>query len=670
MNILVPDSWLREFLKTKATPQQIKDCVSLCGPSVERVRKSDGACIYDIEVTTNRPDAMSVVGIARDAAAILPRFGIPTKLIANPYTMETKSFISAHKKEGIKKLAIKTDARLNPRWTSIILTNVRVGPSPSWLKEKLEASGVRSINAVIDVTNYLMHAYGQPAHAFDYDEITGGQMTLRESRRGEKIVTLDGKTHTLSGGDIIIEDGAGRIIDLCGIMGAENSSIKPATTTVLLFTQTYDPAHIRKTSMALAVRSEASSLFEKGLDNVLTLPALIRGVELMGQLTGATVASRLYDFYPKPYTPYSVTVTKEKISQYIGMTLTDTEIRKILMPLGFIPSISKKDCVVTIPSFRTDVTLDVDVIEEIARIFGYHNIPTKLPEGEPPVVISDPELAWEQEIKIRLRDWGFTELITYSMISQKLMDIFGLDTKKAYKISNPLSEEWLYMRPALWPGVLTAVEQNFHHRDEVKLFELSMEYHWHEKELPNERPILVVAWTGHKFREAKGLAEAMFALFGMSYPTSVDKPKAMDWYTDVRLQLGKYGSVGEVNDRLLSALDIHLPVTILDFEIDELVRHANPARKYIPFSKYPPIVEDLSFVVPEGFQVGPLIDVLSRVHKLIESIKFLDAYENKRTFRVTYSDPAKTLTGLDIAPIRQKLIEYAGEKFGASIVTA
>ncbi len=670
MNILVPDSWLREFLKTKATPQQIKDYVSLCGPSVERVRKADGDSIYDIEVTTNRPDAMSVAGIARDAAAILPRFGIPAKLIADPYAMETKSFISAHKKEGIKKLAIETDARLNPRWTSIILTNVRVGPSPSWLKDKLEASGVRSINTVIDSTNYLMHAYGQPAHAFDYDEITGGQMTLRESRRGEKIVTLDGKTHTLPGGDLIIEDGAGRIIDLCGIMGAENSSIKPTTTTVLLFTQTYDPAHIRKTSMALAVRSEASSLFEKGLDSELTLPALMRGVELMKQLTGATVASKLYDYYPKPYMPYSVTVTKEKISTYIGMTLTDSEIRKILMPLGFVPSISKRESIVTIPSFRTDVTLDVDVIEEIARIFGYHNIPTKLPEGEPPVVLTDPELSWEHEIKIRLRDWGFTELYTYSMISEKLMDTFGLDKTKAYKIANPLSEEWVYMRPALWPSVLTAVEQNLHHRDELKLFELSMDYYWREKELPYEKPILVVAWTGHKFREAKGLAEKIFALFGISYPPNVDKPKALNWYNEVRLQLGKYGSVGEVNDRLLSALNIHQPVTMLDIEIDELVHHANPARKYIPFSKYPPIVEDLSFIVPQGFQVGPLINVLSRVHTLIESITFLDAYENKRTFRVTYSDPTKTLTGLDVAPIRQKLIEYAGEKFGASIVTA
>ncbi|MCX6792178.1 MAG: phenylalanine--tRNA ligase subunit beta [Candidatus Gottesmanbacteria bacterium] len=607
MNILIPDSWLREFLKTKAMPKEIQRCLSLCGPSVERVRKAGDDFIYDVEITTNRPDAMSVAGVAREAAAILPRFGIAAKLVSDPYTASTAPFISAHKKEGAKRLTIKTDARLNPRWTSMVLTGVRVAPSPAWLRQKLETTGVRSINNVIDITNYLMHAYGQPAHAFDYDEIEGAKMMLRASKKGEKIVTLDGKTHILPGDDIIIEDGAGRIIDLCGIMGGQNSSIKPTTTTVVLFTQTYNPMNIRKTSMAIPARSEASSLFEKGLDSELTLPALIRGIELMEKLTGARIASKLYDIYPKPYKPYSVTVTKEKTYRYIGTMLTDSEIKKMLVPLGFTPSITKKDITVTVPSYRTDVALDVDVIEEIARIWGYHNIPTKLPEGEPPVVISDPQLLWEQEIKVRLRDWGFSELYTYSMISEKLMGVFGLDTKKAYKISNPLSEEWLYMRPTLWPSVLTSIEQNLHAQTDLQVFELSMRYVWQAGDLPKERPVLLVAWTGRRFREAKGLAQAIFALFGLSYH---------------------------------------------------------------PISKYPPIVEDLSFIVTAGFQVGPLIDVLSRVHKHIESIKFLDAYENKRTFRVTYNDPTKNLTGMDVAPIRQKLIEYAGEKFGASVVTA
>jgi phenylalanyl-tRNA synthetase beta chain len=283
----------------------------------------------------------------------------------------------------------------------------------------------------------------------------------------------------------------------------------------------------------------------------------------------------------------------------------------------------------------------------------------------------DPELSWEQEIKTRLRDWGFTELYTYSMISEKLMTIFGLDTKKAYKISNPLSEEWLYMRPHLFPSVLAAVEQNLHFENSLKLFELSMSYKFRPNDLPMETPSLIVVWTGEKFREAKGLAESLFKLFGISFPASTQTDQqALKIYNDRHMSLGTFGSLGEINSELLTKMNIHTPVTRLYLDISEVMKHINPKHTYTPISKYPPIVEDLSFVVPEGFQVGPLIDVLSKVHKLIESIVFLDAYENKRTFRVTYNDPTKNLTSIDVAPIRQKLIEYAGEKFGATVVTA
>lgn len=669
MNILIPDSWLREFLKTKATPKEIQRCLSLCGPSVERVKKIGEEFIYDVEITSNRPDAMSVAGVAREAAAILPRFGITAKLVNDPYALQGLSLKGKESPSRSLKLFIKTDPKLNPRWTSIVLSGVRVAPSPDWLRQKLEAAGIRSINNVIDITNYLMRAYGQPAHAFDYDSIRGAHMMLRESRKGEKIVTLDGKTHTLPGGDIVIEDESGRLIDLCGIMGGENSSIKPMTTTVVLFTQTYNPVNIRKTSMATAARSEASSLFEKGLDSELTLPALIRGAQLMEELTGGKIADRLQDIYHKSFTPYSVRVTKEKTASYIGRTLADSEIKKILVPLGFTPSISKKDITVGVPSWRTDVSIDVDIIEEIARIYGYHNIPKKLPEGEAPIVIPDPQLSREQEIKVHLRDWGFTELTTYSMISQRLMDIFGLDTKKAYKISNPLSEEWVYMRPTLWPGVLTCIEQNLHNQNELQVFELGSRYIFRPNDLPKEKPMLLVAWTGQKFRGAKGLAQALLALFGLKY-SPVDKTKVLPWYSDTHLQLGEYGSVGEVHTHLVNRLHIHCPVTVLEIDIEALIKDAIVSKIYHPVSKYPPIIEDLSFIVPQGFQVGPLIDVLSRVHKLIESITFLDAYENKRTFRITYNDPTKNLTGMDVAPIRQKLIEYAGEKFGALVVTA
>lgn len=673
MNILIPDSWLREFLVTKATPQQIKEYLSLCGPSVERIHEESGEPVYDVEITTNRPDAMSVVGVAREAAAILPRFGIPAKLINDPYAL--KGFTLPGRVKPSKTLIIKTDPYLNPRWTSVVIDNVKVGPSPKWLTKRLEATGIRSLNTIVDVTNYIMRAYGQPVHAFDYDQVLQkngvSTMILRAATKGERVITLDGKTHILPGGDIVIEDGSGRLIDLCGIMGAQNSSVKSTTKTIVLFMQTYDPSHIRKTSMALAHRTEAAGLFEKGLDTELVMPSILKGIELIGQVAGGNIASKIYDIYPKPYKPYSVSVTRTKSDAYIGKHLLDKEIIDILKPLGFQTKISKGDITVTVPCFRRDVTIDVDIIEELARIYGYHNITATLPDTAPPVVMTDPTLAWEEEIKIRLRDWGFTETYTYSMISEELMDIFGLDKTKAYKITNPLSSEWLYMRPHLFPSVLLALKQNINVKSDLRIFELSMAYQYRQGDLPNEKPTFIVLWTGKRFSEAKGLAQAIFELFGIAFPT-VEKKKIaqpLNWYGEVQLSLGEFGSLGEVGDDLLIKMEIKTPVTRLYLDVEALVREAHPTRQYIPIPKYPASYEDLAFILPPRTPVGPMISALKSAHSLVTDITVLDRYETTTTLHITYLSLEKNLTTEDIRPVREKLIALAQAKFNAQLKT-
>lgn len=646
MNILIPDSWLREYLETKATPKQIKEYLSLCGPSVERIHEESGEPVYDVEITTNRPDAMSIVGVAREAAAILPRFGISAKLVNDPYsnkglTLKTKKV----KPFEAKTLTIKTDPTLNPRWTSVVMDNVKVGSSPAWLQKRLEATGIRALNNVVDVTNYIMRAYGQPVHAFDYDQVLPKNgvptMILRASKKGERVITLDGKTHILPGDDIVIEDGSGRLIDLCGIMGAQNSSIKSSTKTIVLFMQTYESVHIRKTSMALAHRTEAAGLFEKGLDTELVMPSILKGIELIGQVAGGNIASKIYDIYPKPYKPYAVNVTKEKLTSYLGISLSDKDIAGILFPLGFKPVLTKSSVSAQVPSFRRDVTIDADIIEEVARIYGYHNITATLPDTAPPVVMPDPALTWEEEIKIRLRDWGFTETYTYSMISEELMDIFGLDKTKAYKITNPLNQEWGYMRPSLRPSMLTAIKQNIHIRDELKLFELSMIYEYRPGNLPNEKPMLLTAWTGEHFYEAKGLAEAILQLFGI--------PPA---------HLKDYGSV-----------DVAEKVTILELDVAKLVASAKPQKTYIPIPKYPPSYEDLAFILPPQTPVGPMITTLKSAHPLVTDVSLLDQYETTTTFHITYLSPEKNLTTEDTRPLREKLIALAKQKFGAELKT-
>lgn len=671
MNILVPDSWLRDFLVTEATPEEISKYVSLCGPSIERMHRIGKEIVYDIEVTSNRPDSMSVVGVAREASAILRRFGIKAILNEDPYLITTKSFVKQNSKLSKKQLIIETDSTLNPRWTSILIDKVKVGPSPVWLKKRLKLSGIRSLNNVIDTTNFIIRAYGQPVHAFDFNSIKPNHdgisyMKLRVSRKNEKLTTLDGKTHTLPGGDIVIEDGSGKLIDLCGIMGGQNSSITAKTKTVLLFMQTYDPAHIRKTSMSLTQRTEAAALFEKGLDPELILPAFIKGTQMLLELTGGKIAGRLTDIYPHPYTPRQVSITKPKLFTYLGTQLTDAEITQILSPLGFMTNIKSDSLTVSVPSFRRDVEIDVDIIEEIARIYGYHNIKNHLPDSEPPVTYRDPELDWEDKIKVRLRDWGFTETYTYSMISEELMDIFKLDKQKAYKISNPLSSEWVYMRPSLWPSLLSTVKQNLNIQKEFKLFELSKIYKYQKRDLPQEISILLVAWVGEKYFEAKGLAESIFDFFGISkYGGKSDL--YLDWYTPKAQAFSNFGSVGVVNPKILNEMKLNQTLTVLELDFELLVSQAQPERKYIPIPKYPPVIEDLSFVFPPQTPIGQVISEIKSLSKLINTVSLLDQYENTSTFRIHYLDREKPLSETEVTHLRHQIITRVQKLFAANL---
>lgn len=678
MNLLIPDKWLREYLKTEATPRELKEYLSLCGPSVERVNKVDTETVYDIEVTTNRADTMSIAGISREAQAIVPRFGVAATLENDPYSLKTNRIVKSFVNINVKPLSIETNAQLNPRWTSVVIDNIHVKPSPKWLQELLLLAGIRPINVVVDITNYLMRAYGQPAHAFDYDSIKPKKgvptMILRESKKGEHITTLDGKTHTLPGGDIIIEDGLGRLIDLCGIMGGENSSIKLNTKTIVLFMQTYKPERIRKTSMALGHRTEAASIFEKGVDTELTLPALIKGIELTRELAGGRVASKIYDLYPKPFMPYTVSVTHEKLTTYLGKQLEATEITEILSALGFKVTIDKRNITVSVPSFRRDVQIDVDVIEEIARIYGYHNLQSSLPANPPPITQTDPLLDWEKELKIRLRDWGYTETYTYSMISEELMDMFALDKTKAYKIANPLSSEWVYMRPHLLPSLLAAVRQNLNICSDFTLFELSNIYRYRPQNLPFEEPSLNVVWTGPKFLEAKGLAESIFHLFGIEFPHSNESTQsaALNVYAEKSLALGKFGSLGELEPQLLQAMGIKAPITRLYLNFEKLVQNAKSTKQYQPIPKYPPIIEDLSFTLPEHTLIGEVMQTVESLSTLVDHVEYIDQFQNTATFRIYYLKLNAPLKTEEVSELRKKIIaqvkdRHAGEIKGSVI---
>ncbi len=389
MNILISHNWLKDYLETKATPKKIADCLSLCGASVEHLTKKGDDWIYDIEVTTNRVDMMSVAGIARELAAILPQFGISAKLKRDPYQKYTLKDI---KLKGTQKLdiIIEDSNKLCHRILGVILDGVKLGPSPSFIQDRLKKAGIRALNNAVDITNYVMTEIGHPAHVFDYDRLTTKKMIIRRAKSGETIVSLENKKYSLPGGDIVIDNGRGEIIDLPGIIGTENSIVKENTKRVLFFIETNNPVQVRKTSITLAIRTVAATLNEKGVDPELSAVALARGIQLFKDLTEAKVASQIYDLYPQPAQPKSISVTLQFIEERLGIKLSSIKVEQILKDLGFQIKTTEEANTkyeIFVPSWRgNDIEIPEDIVEEVARIYGYHNLPSILPTGRLPKV--------------------------------------------------------------------------------------------------------------------------------------------------------------------------------------------------------------------------------------------------------------------------------------------
>lgn len=661
MNILIPHGWLKEYLDTKARPEKIAECLSLCGASVEKINKLGKDFVYDIEVTTNRVDMMSVLGIAREAAAILPQFGIKAKLKKDPYKekleREKLKIVAQNSK---LKLEVK-NPKLCPRFTAIILDNITIKPSPKLMQNRLKKAGMRPINNIVDITNYLMKELGQPLHAFDWEQIKKQTMILRESKKGEEITTLDEQTHKLPGGDIVIEDGSKRLIDLCGIMGGSNSHVNPNTKTILLFVQAYDPVRIRQTSMKLAKRSEAAALFEKSPDPEMVLPAIKKGIQLIKQTAGAKIASLIIDVYPKPYKPKKVKVSLQLIKQYLDLDIKPEKIEKILESLGFKAKLdARRSTLITeIPSWRAnDVNISEDLIEEVARLVGYHNLPSKLPPlyQQPPK--SDYDFSWETEVKQTLKNWGFIETYTYSLVSKEMVQNFGLDPKEHLKLKNPLTEDNKYLRLNLLPSLLEVVKENQNLEKELNFFELANIYLPRRQQLPEELLKLTLVSSGGKFYQLKGVVEALLQQLGLKRVSFKAAAPDATWLQQASIySQGKLvGQIGYLNPQVCAGFEIKTKVAAACLDFDQILSLATRIKKYHPIPKYPPIIEDLTFTLTPQTTFTQLKKNIKSVNKLVHQIKLLDTYKNNLTLRVFYLDPKKNLTDKKVGQIRKKII--------------
>lgn len=649
MNIKITYNWLREYLDTEADPYELQKYLSLCGPSIERIDKVDDDYVLDIEVTSNRVDMASVFGIAQEAQAILPMFGKKAIIKNNPLEKYTFKDLTHIEQSPLLKVKI-TDPKLCSRFTALVINDVVIKQSPEIIKKRLMACDIKSINCVVDISNYLMLALGQPTHVFDYDKIKKAKMTLRESKAGEKITTLDDKELTLPGGDIVIEDGSGKLIDLCGVMGGLNSSVTDETKNVLLFVQTYNKHKIRKTSMLTGQRTVAATYFEKGLDEERVQPTIMYGLELFNKHADGKQGSNLTDIYPQPYSAKMIPISIHDIKRVIGIDITSNLAAEILQHLGFRITQGEEEMVVAVPSWRKDdIDIKEDIIEEIARVYGYHNLPNNI---QPIVHIRQPiEIAEtfkiQHKAKYFLKHIGLHESMNYSMISEKLLNDLEIKTDDHIVLANTISEEIKIMRRSLLPSLIKNMKENEGKKEVLKFFEIAKVYEPREGELPAETYRLSFAVNTNLY-DLKGIIEALLREFHIdSYNVTQNSDNSLlapNAQGSLSIEEKPAGYFGQLSPIYKNKLELKKDIYLAELEFDRITRRAKLLPSYRPINPFATIKLDLTLTAFRDLPYAKIEQSARLASPLLQTVELVEQYKDKITIRFYFSSTEKNIT--------------------------
>ncbi len=587
--------------------------------------------VVEFEITPNRPDCLSVIGLAREAAATFDR---PCRF----HQPEVKGG-----GEGVlpELLDVETpDPELCPRYTARMVRNVKIGPSPKWMRERLRAMGVRPINNIVDITNYVMLEYGQPMHAFDYRYVKGGKIVVRRAQDGEELTTLDGNVRKLNSNMLVIADDT-RAVGLAGIMGGLNSEIVADTVDVVFESANFDGTTIRKTALALGMRTEASAKFEKGLDILNTLPAVNRACELVELLGAGEVLDGVIDILNYVPQPTLLKVEPDKINALLGTDVSENVMYTILQKLGF--ETTKERGVVKVPSWRGDVKEMADLAEEVARFYGYNNIPTTLMRGQTTLGGYSPEQRLEQKLGATCRACGYNEIITYSFISPTWYDKIGWSEdgrfRQFFKIMNPLGEDTSVMRTTTLPSMLDILARNYNYRNkDVRLYELGRVYlPGREDGLADEKKVLTLGayGEGFDFYALKGTVEAILkdiraeeiGFDGHRFGNESYHPGrfATVWVGGVEV-----GHMGQIHPNVARNFGVDAELYCAELDFDKLfqVRGADP--EYVPLPKFPSVTRDIAVVCDEAVTVGALEKAIRKGAKgLLKEAALFDIYRGK-----------------------------------------
>ena len=649
--MLAPLSWLKEYVDITLSPKELGDRLTEVGLGTEKITKADGDVIFEFEITPNRPDLLSILGIAREIAAV-ERKKIRQLNLPN---------LTKPKKESLP-IKLNPDYKLFQRWTGISIANISIKPSPQWMQDRLTKIGLRPINNVIDITNYVMFELGIPLHAFDYDQIIGHEMTVEKAIGGEHFTSVDEKSYHLPKNAIIIKDKE-RIIDLAGIKGGLNSGITDNTKNVFLHVTIDDPILIRKASIALSLRSDASAIYERGVDKGGTLKTLARAAQLVIELAGGNIASKIYDLKNKAFEPWKLKLRTERMNNILGIEIPEKRVLSILESLNLNPSIitlssfprkresrfvpvktgiksGVTDSVIecTVPTYRNDLKIEEDLIEEVARIYGYNNFPKTIPIGQ----LSTKKIPYFKDFKIEeiakniLQASGLSEIYTYSLIGEKDLTEQRWKTEDFLRVDNPVSLEFEYLRPTLKINLLKGFSQNKPNFKDINLFELGKVYLGNNLNEAKESYFLSGISNTKNFFEVKGILERLFDELGIK----------------------------EDPTKFIEILDEGV---FFEINYSEIIKQVDLNKKYIPLPKYPPIIEDLALIIEEKIKTGDIINEIKQQSRFVTDVSLLDTFRDSRTFHIIYQNKEGNLTTEEVGKIREKIIKFLKEKFNAKV---
>ncbi len=622
--------------------------------------------VFEYEITSNRVDCYSVIGIAREAAATFRKEFKP------PVVAKTGNSENA---EDYIKVTVQ-DTELCPRYCARIVKNIKIAPSPKWMQRRLEANGIRPINNIVDITNYVMEEYGQPMHAYDYDKIANHEIIVRRAEKNEKFVTLDGQERTMDDSVLMICDGE-KAVGIAGIMGGENSMITDNVQTMLFEAACFDGTNIRLSSKKVGLRTDASGKFEKGLDPNNAQAAIDRACQLIEELGAGEVVGGMVDVYTKKKVPVRIPFEPEKINALLGTDISAQEMLEYFKMVDLEYDESSNEVIA--PTFRHDLFRMADLAEEVARFYGYDNIPTTLPKGE----ATTGKLPFKLRIEAVARDiaefCGFSQGMTYSFESPKVFDKLMLPQDSVYrnaiKISNPLGEDFSIMRTVSLNGMLTSLAFNYNHRNKnVRLYELGNVYLPETlplNELPDERMQFTLGMYGDgDFFTMKGVLEEFFDKVGMSKKTTYDPNAGKSFLHPGRQANVVYdgevvGYLGEVHPTVAETYGIGEKAYVAVLDMPKIVEAATFDRKYEGIVKFPAVTRDLSMVVPKEILAGQIEAMIEqRGGKILEGYELFDIYEGAQikegyksmAYSIVFRAKDRTLEESDITAAMKKIL--------------